>query len=69
LYGENIIARFEPVKNTQGAPLQIRKWWWEEAVDINETLITAIEKGMSQFSRYLGITDDSKDYMRVILNS
>lgn len=69
MYGENIIARFEPVKNAKGTPLQIKKWWWEESVDINEILLIAVEQGLSQFSSYLGATSDSKDFMRVIKNS
>lgn len=69
LYGDNIIARFEPLKSAKGTPLQIRKWWWEEGVEINETLIREIESGLSRFSKYLGLEDDSDAYMRLILNS
>lgn len=69
MYGENIIARFEPVKPTKGAPFQMRKWWWEEGVDINAPLIGAIEMGLSQFSSYLGIEKDSNAYRHMLLKS
>lgn len=63
LYGENIIARFEPMKNIVGEPFQIKNWWWEEGVDINETLLAEIEKGLSAFTKYLGVKNESKAYM------
>lgn len=69
LYGDNIIARFEPLKSAKGTPLQIKNWWWEEGVQINETLFGAIENGLSRFSKYLGLADDSAAYMSLILNS
>lgn len=66
MYGENIIARFEPVKSTLGEPLQIKNWWWEEKVDIDENMIRAIKDGLQQFSFYLEITNDSDEYMNKI---
>ena len=69
MYGENIIARFEPVKSTKGEPLQIKKWWWEEDVEINEPLLIAIEKGLSRFAKYLEAADDAKEYRHVILSA
>lgn len=69
MYGEKIIARFEPVKSTKGEPLQIKKWWWEEDVEINEPLLIAIEKGLSRFAKYLEATDDAKEYRHVILSA
>ncbi|MBN2222206.1 MAG: winged helix DNA-binding domain-containing protein, partial [Vallitaleaceae bacterium] len=66
MYGENIIARFEPVKSTLGEPFQIKNWWWEEKVDIDESMIRAIKDGLQQFSFYLEITNDSDEYMNKI---
>lgn len=69
LYGEDIIARFEPLKSAKGTPLQIKKWWWEEGVEVNEAMIREIENGLCRFSKYLGLADDPDAYMRFIMNS
>ncbi len=69
LYGENIIARFEPLKSAKGTPLQIEKWWWEEGVEVNEVMIREIENSLSRFSKYLGSADDPDAYIRFIIGS
>jgi len=69
LYGENIIARFEPIKKTKGAPFQIKNWWRENDVQLDERLITEIKNGLNVFSSYLGIVNNASDYMNIILKS
>lgn len=66
LYGENIVARFEPLKHVKGSPLQIKNWWWEEGVEITEALLTEVEMGLEAFAKYLGVPHGAKDYLSVI---
>lgn len=67
MYGENIVARFEPAKKVTGEPLKIMKWWWEEKVEIHDDLLVAVEKGLDRFSKYLGVSNNSKGFIQEIL--
>ena len=53
LFGDQIIARCEPKLFREGAPFTIDKWWWEESVQIDETLLEACRQGIINFASYL----------------
>ncbi|MDQ0194882.1 DNA glycosylase AlkZ-like family protein [Paenibacillus wynnii] len=62
LYGDQIVARFEPEIHRGSNPFVIKNWWWEEGVVISEELNSAIKKELYAFSRYLqadGVTEES----------
>lgn len=53
LYQNQLIARFEPELHRNNDPLEIKKWWWEEGVEITSDMKSAIDKGFENFCRYL----------------
>jgi len=53
LYGDKIVARFEPKLYRKGEPFTIEKWWWEADVAIDENLLDACRQGLLKFARYL----------------
>ena len=54
LYGERLVARFEPVRQKKDATLTIKNWWWETGVTPDEALFAALDKALQCFGRYLG---------------
>jgi uncharacterized protein len=54
LYGEDFIARFEPVRDAKRRRLEIKNWWWEEGVDLGDELIAALVSCMESFLAYSG---------------
>lgn len=66
LYGDQLIARFEPSKLTKNSPFQIKHWWWEPQVEITEDLLHAITTAISEFCKYLD-AECSNDYTEIIL--
>lgn len=54
LYGERLIARFEPEHQRGNEPLKIKNWWWEDGVDINDDMLEKIETAFDRFCKYLG---------------
>ena len=53
LYGDKIVARFEPKLYRKGEPFTIEKWWWEADTIIDEKLIQACKQGIVNFASYL----------------
>ncbi|MFC5467492.1 winged helix-turn-helix domain-containing protein [Cohnella suwonensis] len=55
VYGDRIVARFDPVKQRKNSPLEIRAWWWEEGVDAeDERMNDAIKKCLERFASQRG---------------
>ncbi|RKP51654.1 winged helix-turn-helix domain-containing protein [Cohnella endophytica] len=55
VYGDRIVARFDPVKHRKNTPFSIRQWWWEEHVDANNaTMRESVTKCLEQFAANLG---------------
>lgn len=44
LYGENMVARFEPEKREKGKEIRIKNIWWEDGVDAHKEMKDAVEK-------------------------
>lgn len=62
LYGDQIVARFEPEIHRGNNPFAIKNWWWEDGIAISEELKSAVKKELYAFSRYLqadGVTEES----------
>jgi uncharacterized protein YcaQ len=55
IYGDQLVARFEPEKAKKNAPLQIKNWWWESNVTITDELLHAVEIALIEFCRYLDV--------------
>ncbi len=55
LYGNDIIARFEPVKTNKGDPLTIKNWWWESGVKVTEALLGKMDRAIQKFAEYLSV--------------
>lgn len=54
LYGDRMVARFEPDKHKKNTPLTIKHWWWEDPASVTETMRANIFKSLERFSAYLG---------------
>lgn len=54
LYGDQLIGRFEPRYYKEKGLLEIKNWWWESEVTLDDTLTDAIEDALKCFMAYLG---------------
>ncbi len=55
LYGDRMIARFEPEKVRRNTPLTIKNWWWESGVTITSEMLEAIDSSIKEFANYLEV--------------
>ncbi|HEX3046986.1 MAG TPA: crosslink repair DNA glycosylase YcaQ family protein, partial [Bacillota bacterium] len=53
LYGDQLVARFEPEVYRGKNPLQIKNWWWEEGVKVTPEMKAAVNEGLQKFCQYL----------------
>lgn len=53
LYGDMLVARFEPTKTDSLSDSFIKNWWWESHIDPTPDMLAAIEQTLNQFSWYL----------------
>ncbi|MFT4143381.1 MAG: winged helix DNA-binding domain-containing protein [Mobilitalea sp.] len=53
LYGNQLIARFEPNQTRKGTEFTIKNWWWEKDVEVTETMKEAIHIAVKDFCSYL----------------
>lgn len=61
LYGDKIVARFEPELHRGKGPLIIKNWWWEDDFKVTEDCIYAVKKALDRFCNYLKAEGISKD--------
>ena len=54
LYGDRFVARLDPGYDKKTGVLTIKNWWWEEDVDIDQDLTTALKDCLGDFITYLG---------------
>lgn len=66
LYGNQIVARFEPENHRGNNPLKVKNWWWEEGIEITEEMIDAIEKCFYDFCEYLQADGLYKDSLKQV---
>ena len=64
LYKNQFIARFEPEPNRGKNPLQIKNWWWEPGVVVNDQMLTALDNAFKRFSNFLGVDMMEEKYWK-----
>jgi len=65
LYGDKLVARFEPERVSYSEVFTIKNWWWEDKVMITEELVGEVHKAIHRFANYLDIP--CKDYYPEII--
>ena len=55
LYGNRLVARFEPELQRNNEPIKIKNWWWEKDIIVTNEMESAIEKEFIEFNKYLNI--------------
>jgi uncharacterized protein YcaQ len=55
LYGNQLVARFEPEKRKKDEPFSIKNWWWESGITITDELLEQIQRAIEDFARYLSV--------------
>ncbi len=64
LYGDSIVARFEPENHKGSGPLVIKNWWWEEGFIITDEVKKEVTASLESFCSYLnasGVSEGSYD--------
>lgn len=67
LYGDRIIARFEPEIHRGDAPLVIKNWWWEDRNFVTDEVIGEVIECFTGFCRFLksrGLSDISYEKIK-----
>jgi uncharacterized protein len=54
LYGDRLVARFEPGKHLDDAPFAIKNWWWEPGITVTVEMRDALQVCLKSFAKYLG---------------
>jgi uncharacterized protein YcaQ len=57
LYGDRIVARFDPSFDRETRVLTINQWWWEEGIEPDGAMEGALLQCFDQFARYLSASD------------
>jgi uncharacterized protein YcaQ len=53
LFGDKLIARFEPMKHKNNTPLVIKNWWWEDNVNVTGPMKDSILECLNRFAHIL----------------
>lgn len=53
LYGDRFIARMDPAYDRDRRELTISNWWWEDGVEIDDGMRSALVNCLQEFGRYL----------------
>ena len=56
LYGDQFVARFEPVRQKKSGSLTLKNWWWEPATNPTVEMCTALVEALVRFSIYLNVS-------------
>lgn len=62
LYGDRLVARFEPAHYKRKGPVVIKKWWWEAGVIPDEEMLAALDQAFVQFALFLGADGYAGDF-------
>lgn len=60
LYGDRIVARFEPELHRGNKPLVIKNWWWEDNFEVTNDCIDSVKEALDKFCKYLKADGISK---------
>jgi len=66
LCGDRLVARFEPEKTRPGGTFAVRRWWWEEGVDVTPELVETVAAGLRRFAGGLGALFDEAGIVRAL---
>ena len=69
LYGDKIIARFEPFRDKKQSKLIVKNWWWEKNIKVNDQMKKSISKAIGEFADFLEVETDLKASLKTIYNS
>jgi len=53
IYGDRFVARFDPAFDKKTRELTVTNWWWEEGVQPDEAMLTALAACFREFMGYL----------------
>jgi len=53
VYGDRFVARMDPAFDRERRELTINNWWWEDGVEVNDEMRSALATCFQQFTRYL----------------
>ena len=53
IYGDRFIARLDPVFNRESSVLTINDWWWEDGIDVDDEMCSALASCLLDFLHYL----------------
>lgn len=67
LYGDELIARFEPEIHRGDGPLRLKNWWWEGRKVITDEVIDGVMDCFTRFCGYLKSSGLSDESYKVIL--
>lgn len=67
LYGDRIIARFEPEMHRGEAPLVIKNWWWEDSNAVTDEVVREVIYSFTDFCKFLNSSGLSHESYKVIL--
>jgi uncharacterized protein YcaQ len=56
MYGDQFVARFEPIMDKKNKELVIKNWWWEPEAAITVQLIEALRDCFTSFMAFTGAT-------------
>ncbi len=57
LYGDRMVARFEPAFDSNTRTLTINRWWWEEGIEPDGVMEGELVECFDQFARYLSASE------------
>ncbi|WP_245583727.1 winged helix-turn-helix domain-containing protein [Paenibacillus terrigena] len=58
VYGDDIVARFEPAKQRGKSPLTVQHWWWEDHAVVDSAMKKSILACFERFAAFLGTEFD-----------
>ena len=56
IYGDRFVARVDPALDRERRTLTLTNWWWEEGVQLDEAMQSALTACLQDFMSYLGAT-------------
>lgn len=54
IYGNEFVARFEPLHHRLNGPLVIKNWWWEKNCQVTSAMLKEKDVALKGFCAYLG---------------
>jgi uncharacterized protein len=55
LFGDQFIARFEPIRDRKNGLLTIKNWWWNSGIEPTPELVMSLQESLEYFCSFLDI--------------